>query len=882
MSYSPAFGLWLKQKRKDLGLTRKELGDRVGCSAVTIEKVEIGERRPSRQLVGLLAQELGIPSDEAKAFMDFARATATTSAQLPVGRLTSAKLGNDAAPWRLLSRRPNNLPAPPTAFIGRDLEVVTTLELLRRPGVRLVTLTGPPGIGKTRLSLRVAAELLDSMADGAFFVPLAPVSDPELVPSAIAQSLGVRETAGRPLPEALEEHMRDRQMLLVLDNFEQVVPAATQVAALLMAAPRLQVLVTSREILNLYGEHDLPVPPMSTPGTPDETTGPGTPQGVAQLSNYEAVRLFCERAQAVQPGFSLDDRNAPIVAQICHGLEGLPLAIELAAARVRHLSPEEILPRLQKRLELLVGGPIDLPMRQRALRSAIDWSYDLLNEAEQRLFRQVSVFVGGCTAENAQAVCDFNNDTANSTPVLIASLVDKSLLYREEIGGEVRFAMLETIREYALEQLDLSGEAEQIRHRHLTCYLNMALAAKPRLLKGSDQEQWLQRLEIEHGNIRAALSYALKQGENESALQLAGSIWKFWLTYGYISEGRSWLQAALSAIVAPTATRAQALNGAGNLAHSCGDYEAAGRFYEESLLIRRELGDKQGIASALNNLALAAHAQGDYAQVEALQEESLALKRTLGDRWGIASSLGNLGVLAHDRGNYERAWALHEESLTIRRELGDKLGIALALGNLGVVALSRGQHIEANALHEESLAIRQDLGDRQGTAESLVNMGNVARATGDYEAAIALYEECSAICRELGDKIGMATALCNLGYVLDRRGEAERVASLLAESLIIFWEAGDRPGTLECLIGLAGVEVSRGKPVPAARLLGAVAGVLDSTHFALHSVDRLEYDRVVAAARAVLDEATWEEASRVGRATPLKEAVTHALDEISW
>jgi predicted ATPase/transcriptional regulator with XRE-family HTH domain len=880
MSDSANFGLWLKQRRKDLGLTRKELAERIGCSAVTIEKVEIGERRPSRQIAELLAQEFGVPSGEAGAFLEFARAA--PAALMPAGRMAPAKGGVHAAPWRMLARRRNNLPAPPTAFIGREREVVDALALLRRPGVRLATLTGPPGIGKTRMSLRVASEILDDMADGAFFVPLAPVSDPELVPSAIAQCLGVRETADRSLSEALKEYLRDRKMLLVLDNFEQVVPAAPLVAELLMAAPGLQVLVTSREILHLYGEHDLPVPPMSTPGAQDELPVPGTPSHRAvKLGNYEAVRLFSERSKALQPDFSLNERNAPIIAEVCSKLEGLPLAIELAAAQVRYFSLEDILQRLQKRLDLLVGGPIDLPARQRALRSAIDWSYDLLDQAEQLLFRTISVFVGGCTTENAQQVCDLDEDALSDVPALMASLAGKSLMYEEEmIGGDVRFGMLETIREYALEQLDLSGEAEKIRRRHLAYYLDMALAAQPRLLKGPDQETWLQRLELEHDNIRTALGWALEQGGNESALQLAGAIWKFWLTHGHISEGRHWLEMALSVPGAQTAIRAQALSGAGNLAHSCGDYAAARRFYEESLGMRRELGDKQGVASALNNLSLVAHSQGNFAQVEALQEESLALKRELGDRWGIASSLGNLGVLAHAQGNYERSWALHEESLAIRRDLGDKLGIALALGNLGVVALSLGRHAEAHSIHQESLAIRQDLSDKQGTAESLLNLGNVARAVGDYEAAIDLYERCAAICRELGDKMGIAAALHNLGYVLDRKGETERTASLLVESLLIYWDVRDRPGIVACLVGLAGAEVSAGKTLPAARLLGAVDRALEGSPFALHAVDRLEYDRNLAAARAALDEADWDEAWRAGRALPLEQAVTYALDQI--
>jgi predicted ATPase/transcriptional regulator with XRE-family HTH domain len=905
-----AFGTWLKQRRNTLGLGQKELAERAGCSVVMIEKMESGERRPSSQVAEILAECLNVPADERRAFTEFARA------RLSPTQLAMLAEVDSQAPWRTLYRRSNNLPSPHTAFIGREKEVAAACSLLRSSNVRLLNMTGPPGIGKTRLSLRVAEELIEDFEGNIFFVGLAPIRDPDLVIPSIANALSLREMGGESLLGSLKRYLGDKRALLVLDNFEQVVPAAPQVGDLLTSAPWLKVLITSREILHTYGEYEYQVPPLNLPSMRHLPP-------VERLIEYEAIRLFVERATAVCPDFTLTPENAPAVVEICTRLDKVPLAIELAAARARTLPPREIVRRLDSNLELLTGGARDLPPRQRALRSAIDWSYDLLNEGERQLFRRISVFVGGFTLDAAEAVCGLGEDTGGHerkrgaaedkqvegvpisegvgtfVPVNLDSLIDKSLLRREEANGELRLSMLETIREYAWWRLVGRGEDTTIHRRYVTYYMALAEQAKADM-KGPQQRAWLDRLEVEHNNLRAVLGWARDAGHTEIALGLSGTLWRFWLTHGHLTEGRKWLLSALEPELrkpgseaeeldgVPGSVLANALNGAGNLACACGDFASAQPLYERSLAIRRKQGDKAGIASSLNNLALIAHSRCDYARVKALHEESLAIKRELGDKWGIASSLGNLGIVANDQGDYPLARAFHEESLAMRRELGDKLGVALSLVNLGIVALAEGLNqaepkkiSSAESLYEESLAIRRELADRPGIAECLARLGEVGHCRGNYTRADYLYQQSLEICRELGDKSGMSNALLDAGYVDMRQSRPRQAAARFSESLAIRRELNDTRGTIESLAALAGAAGLLGKPSIAGRLFGATESALRSTTFHLYPVDRLEYDRTMAAAKSRLSEAAWAVALSEGAAMSLDEAATAALQLMS-
>jgi predicted ATPase len=564
---------------------------------------------------------------------------------------------------------------------------------------------------------------------------------------------------------------------------------------------------------------------------------------VEQLMRFESIRLFAERARAVDPDFAVTDENALAVAEICRRLDGLPLALELAAAQVELFSPQETLARLDRRLPLLTGGAPDLPARQQSLQATITWSYDLLHAREQRLFWRLAVFHGGFALEAVEAVC--NADGALGRDVLdeMESLVGKSLLRHEEMaGGEPWFSMLDTIREYALEQLEVSGEADALRRQHGAYYLALADRVEPELA-GPEQAGRLDRLEADHDDLRAALRWLADRGEAERALRLGGALWWFWWVRGYLTEGRQRLaeMLALPGAAGRTAARAKALHGAGVLAHRQADYAAARALLEESLAIRRELGDQEDVAWSLTYLGNVARYQSELVTARALLEESLTMWRMLGNPRGTARSLGHFAIVAHDQGDHVTAAARLEESLTIWRQVGD----------------------------------------RQSVAQTLINLGEVARWQGDYERAAALYEEGLALHRQLSNKGSIALALQNLGHAALYQGQISRAAALFRESLALFLELGNRRHVVLCLAGLAGVAAGEGQPERAARLLGAAAAELEALGAPLEPIDRADYERHQAAARAALGTGAWAAARAEGRAMGLHRAIAHALEEVT-
>jgi predicted ATPase len=822
----------------------------------------------------------------------------------------------DFPPLQSLDRRAHNLPVQPTPLIGREQIGATVGELLRRAEVRLLTLTGPGGTGKTRLGLQVAADLLEDFENGVCFVPLAAIRDPALMASSIARTLGIQEKAGQVLLDSLKESLQDKQMLLLLDNFEQVVAAAPLIAELLAACPCLKCLVTSRVVLHLSGEHEFPVPPLALPD-------PRGLPAIDTLSQYAAVELFIQRALAVRPDFQVDNDNAQAVAEICVRLDGLPLAIELAAARIKLFPPQAILARLGRRLELLRGGARDMPDRHQTLRHAIAWSYDLLEAGDQVLFRRLAVFVRGCTLEAVEAVCQAVLDSAVSLgqplEVLdgVASLVDKSLLrQQEQASGEPRFRMLETIREYGLECLTASGEEPVVRRAHADYYLALAEAAEP-ALTGPAQTIWLERLEVEHDNLRAALRWAEESGETEIGLRLAGALCQFWLMRGHLREGQERLARLLGLAGASpyTAARAKALTRAGHLADNLSDYTAAHAFFEESLALWRKLGEKGSIATALNDLGWVASHRNDYTTARTLTKESLVLWRELGDKAGIATSLHNLAWAAYYQGEYAAAYALGQESLSLRRELGDKRGIAFELAGMGRTVHRQGDYRRATALLEEALALCQDMGVKQlfawtsthlaevahdqgnneratalleesltlfrdighqyGPALTLSVLGTVACAQGDNERAIALYEESLGLWTAIGFKWGMATTLHRLGTVAHVQGDDGRATALYEESLALRRQLGNKHGLAECLEGLAGVAVAQGQLEHAARLLGAAQTLREATGAPLSPRERVRYDRDISIVRAGLGEAAFIVVWATGKTMPLEHVIAH-------
>jgi len=781
-----------------------------------------------------------------------------------------AGLPADFPPLKTLDGGAATLPVPPTALVGREDEVAQIGKLLRREDVRLVTLTGPGGTGKSRLSIQVAAGLRDVFVGGVFFVSLASIADTMLVLPTIAQVLGIRDGAGQTLVVRMVETLQQRPVLLVLDNFEQVVGAAEQVADLLASCPRLKVLATSREVLHVRAEHEFAVPPLVLPD-------PAHLPRLAALARFSSVALFVQRAQAVKPEFRLTTANAREVAEICVRLDGLPLAIELAAARMKLLSPQALLARMGRLLTLLTGGARDVPTRQQTLRNTISWSYDLLNTQEQRLFRWLSVFVGGCTLQTAEAVCAGNGFELDD----IASLIDKSLLrsieQTGEDGEEPRLIMLETIREYGQELLVSGGEATDAREAHADYFLQLAEEAVP-ALDGPLLTSWLDRLEQEHDNLRAALRWFLEADLPEMTLRLCSALERFWVVRGYRNEGLTFLERALggSAGVAPP-VRAKALLVAARLCFMQSDYDRGKTLAQEGLALFRELGDKRGIALSLNRLGIAAWRRADFPTARALMEEDLALYRELKNPDRIAWSLFALGLLNIKQGEYTRASASFEEGLALFRRLDNKRGIAASLTQMAATLfVSQGDQTMVYPLLTQGLSLDREVGDKEGMAVSSLLLGSVALKQGNVARARTWVEEGLLLYRGMGYREGIAEALSLLGKVEADRGDLTFARTLYEESLAIGRELGQRELIATALEGVARAIAAPGDPAQAVRLWGTAEALREAIGAPLPPVERADYAAAVAAARDQLGEgafiATWQE----GRLLPENQAYPKA------
>jgi predicted ATPase/DNA-binding CsgD family transcriptional regulator len=779
----------------------------------------------------------------------------------------------------------HHLPAHLTPLLGREQEVVEACTILRRPEVRLVTLTGPGGIGKTRLAPQVATELLADFAGGVSFVSLAPISDPELVIPTIAQTLDVKESGTLPLMDLLKAFLQDKHVLLILDNFEQLLSAAPYVADLLTSCPQLNICVTSRAVLHVQGEQEFPVPALAVPDLAQ------LPES-ENLAEYAAVALFLQRAQAVKPGFQLTSTNARPIAAICTRLDGLPLAIELAAARIKLLPPPALLTRLEHRLAVLTGGAQNLLPRQQTLRNTIEWSYHLLDTAEQRLFRRLSVFAGGCMLEAIEAVCAPLDTDAAAISVLdaVSSLIDKSLLQQtEQEGKEPRLVMLETIREYGLEALAARGEVEVARQAHAAYYLALVEAVEPELV-GPAQVMWLERLEEEHDNLRAAMRWSLEQvggdegGQSqEMALRLGAALRRFWMIRGHISEGRSFLEQALTArrgIV--TRVQVKALQAAASLAVYIDDTEQAEILCGESLRLCRELGDKAGMAFSLFYLGMLENTMGNLTAARMHTQEALALDREVGDKGGVAWSLNNLADFASYQGEYARAQALIEESLTMHRELGNKRGIASSLQHLAqVLFLSQGDPVLAHSRLQEGHALFRELGDKGNMTHCLSLSGRLALSQGDTTAGRSLLEESLRLSREIGSQWSIAESLAGLAQVEASQGELAAARMLYEQSLTIARERNYKDLLLSCMEGLADVVGVQGEPAWTARLWGAAEVLREDMGTPLPPVYCAEYERAVAATRTQLGEKAFAAAWAEGRTmTPEQALAAHGQGTI--
>jgi predicted ATPase len=790
-------------------------GDQILLSAATAAAVGEGGMPPDAVLRDLGARRL----------RDLVRAES-------IYQVVTADLPSEFPPLHGLDSAPNNLPAQPTALVGRERELTTVNAMLRRPSTRLVTLVGPSGIGKTRLALQAAADSLDDFEHGVWFVDLAPLHEPELVAPTVAAVLGLKESAAETLENTLTTHLFDRQMLLLLDNFEQV-PVAPLVASWLRAAPRLKVLVTSQAILDVVGENEYPVPVLELP--------PGganvKPEAIADCPS---VALFVERARAVRPDFRLTATNASAVAAICRRLDGLPLAIELAAARSTLLTPQNMLSRLEKgsttSLELLAGGPRDLPARQQTLRNAIAWSYGLLDVDDQALFRRLGVFRGGWTLAAAEAVL-----AERGLAAALTNLHERSLVRMGDSGdGQSRFTMLTTIRDFAREQMAVGGEAERLEHSHFAYYLAQAEAADLEWT-GANGAAWMERLESDHDNLRAALDWTRERQDWDNALLLAGAMARFWHTRGHLREGRRWLDELLShtAGISP-GVRAKALLGAGLLARG----------------------------------------QDDVIQSITWLQEAADLFRALGDEKNLAYTLADLGWTFHYRGQEEQADAAARESLPILRRIRDRYGIANALHVIGWAAAGLGNLDAARASFEESLALLRELGNSRAIATVINSLGEVARAQGDREGARKLYEESLLTQESLRNHMGAAMARHNLGYIAQASGQLDEATEYFRRALDGFLELGSQNGIAGCLLGLGAVAHTAGQPARAARLFGAGQAVLDSIETPLHPADQAEYASYIARAREHTDPPVWATAWAEGQALSRDLAIDYARSDV--
>ena len=870
----PSLAAMLRSYREQRGLTQEEVAARAlgGLSVETVSNIERGRTRPRRHTLDQLVAALELGPEERNALR---------AALLQPGHPSPHDPGRDA--WRA-----SVLPLSTTQLVGREQAEVEVLALLGPETSRLLTLTGPGGVGKTALALRVADLAAGQYSDGVVFVDLSPTDDPDLVPSAIAGALGLREEGTKPLVETLVAHLKARRSLLVVDNFEQVLGAAGTLGRLVAACPGLEVMVTSRTPLRLLCEQIYPVAPLALP-SPGEVLAPET------LGRVAAVALFVQRARARRPDFALTVANAAAVSSLCARLDGLPLAIELAAARVALFGPAALLARVSASLSVLSEGPRDLPQRQRTMREVLAWSYGLLDESAQAVFRRLAVFAGYLTLAAVAQVCvpDARTDAlATAAPQLtelldvLSELVDVNLLQVAEpvLPGasgedELRFRQLETVCAYATEQLDESGEGPEVRHRHADYYLSLALRSE-RSPGATDEQAWLARLEADHANLRAALAWARDTGQVTSGLRISGALWPFWQRHGHLNEGRRWLDAFLDAPgaeEAPPPVLAEALSGAAWLAHDQDDYGAAEARFVEGLPLYRSLGLTDRVAGVLAHRAVMARGQGRYDEALALAEEGLTLARSCGNLAAIAFAVFRMGVVTRERGEFDRSRDAYEEALQRYRGLGDRSGAAFALLGLGDIARDQGDLALLEGYCQQSLAEARELGRPWGIGFSLNNLALAAASRGDFERARALQAEALALFEETGIRGGVLELVVASAQVSADEADSATARSRLRQGLQLGWPAGPLWLVATALEETARVLMADGRPQGSALLSASAQTWRGQMGAPVPPYRWATLDATVARGQQELGEEAYAATWKQGRELNPEQAVTAAL-----
>ena len=863
-----SFGYWLRLKRKALDLTREELAERAGYSAATIRKIEDEERRPSGQIVERLADIFKIPQNEREAFLQFARGGSKFSPAQIVENL----------PWRASGTSPrSNIPAITTSLIAREKEIALVREYLTKDDIRLVTLMGPPGIGKTRLSIEAAREVLPDFSDGVFFATLALLDDPHSIASAIIQALGYMESGESAPEDQLIESIGQKKMLIVLDNCEHLIEEIASIASsLLSACPGLKILATSRESLRIPGEWLYPVPAFDIPNESGSID-------LDNASDFPALMLFVERARAVQPDFKLTAENIRTIAAICARLDGLPLVIELIAARVRLMSPESLLERMSIQFVLTADGMRAPSERQKTLKNAIGWSYDLLSPEEQKLFIYLSVFSGNFTFADVDQIFA-HTLTKKSIPELLTLLLDKSLIRRvTSASTDDAYAMLVTIREYAHEHLQNTSEETEVRNWHLAYFLDLAEQADKEI-HGPDQIEWMDWLETEHDNLRAALDWSVASQQTDLSLRLFVALGWPWLARTHYSEIQNGFEKirALSKIDSYPALYARALNFMGRLNWLLGNYQEAQAFLEESQAIWLKLGieGERGLAEALGFLGLVAYSKKiELKTAQSLFERSLELYQKHKDEWGTAFILFQLGMLALTRKDNSSALSLLDQSMELFNRLGDIWGKGRVSHLLGELVLRQGDHEKARFFFEQNLRFDEELKFKPGMVVALSNLGDLHRYQSHYDQARQYFEKSLEVSRTYGINETWGLGLYSLGLVALHQNKYSVAKQYFADHFKTYRGSFDqvRLGTL--FLSQAAISAGTNQLEREARLSGAAQAIFETLDYRISSFDQAEFDRHIQVAREQLGTDKFKNLANEGRALTMEEAIAYALED---